>query len=195
MKASNLTREELLKENRRLIKNLRSRIGRIEELDLKSPIYAQSKFQELMKNTPSKISDLDTKELQTLYRDLKYISSLKSATLRGAREVAGNYEPIREKMSVFSKELQGKVWEIYGKMYDKIGQVKYKYTIMDTIIDIMFSGEDTEKIVHDLTNLYDEAYRSVGGARATSIELQNAVEQAFTLYSNNLHKYSHEDWD
>ena len=164
MKAIDMTDKELRKENRRLIRNLSARIKNIENLGVTAPKYAVNKFRELEKTIPKRLTQLKTKELRTLYRDLKYISSLKSSSVKGAIDVQQKFEPVKEKLNQLSEPTQAKFWNIYGMLYENTGSTmeKFKYEIFETNIDFIYSGSSVDNAVEQIINAYDQTLENLG---------------------------------
>ena len=165
MLASQLTPKEMRKESRRLIKNLSRRIERIEGLGSSAPQYAVSAYRELEKRIPKKITQLSDKELKTLYRDLRYINSLKSSTVKGALQSQAKFEPIKDKLEALSPETRKKFWSIYGKLYERTSGTleNFKYEIFETNIDYIYGGQDVDKAVEDIIAEYDKTLKELGG--------------------------------
>ena len=159
-----LSDKELRKESRKLINSLSKRISNIEVLGDSAPQYAVNNFRRLQETIPKSLDKLKGKELRNLYRDLRYINSLKSSTVKGAKEVQKTFEPIKEKLDVLSPQLKDKFWEIYEKFYDIAGGTAehFKYELFDANIDFIYSGNDTEKIVHDIIEEYNKSYKELG---------------------------------
>ena len=173
MKAANLTDKELRKEIRRLDRNLSRRIANIEGLGSSAPQYAINRYREATKDVKS-LSALSNKQLVTLHRDLRYIDALKSSTVKGAKDVAIKFEPIREALEALSPNMRDKFWEIYGKLYERTGNTMegFKYEIFATNVDYIYGGQEVDKAVFDIINAYDETREQLGGsARDEEIKL------------------------
>lgn len=164
MKASTLNRKEQQKEVRRLVKNLSRRIARIENLNLSGSQYAINKYRQLEKTLPKNLGKATDKQIQTLYRDLKYSDSLKTSTVKGAKETMKTFEPIREKLSILSKDTRQKFWEAYGKLYENSSTMaNFKYELFDVLSDVMLQGVDTEQLVLDIIDEYMNTLEQLGG--------------------------------
>lgn len=166
MKSPQMKREELLKENRRLIKNLRARFERQMGVELSAPIYAKGKFNELLQATPRDIRQLNDTELRNLYRDLTYISGLKTATKRGAERAEEEFEPIREFLAPLSKEMQSEWWSIFGKLYEDLGQQmaeKFKYELLNVNKAVFQQQLTAEGVAERMANIMLKYTRDVGG--------------------------------
>ena len=158
MKAQYLNREELLKENRRLIRNLSKRAKNIEGLGFETtPHYAINQFKELKQNLPQNISELSTKELQTLNRDLNYINSLKTATVKGAKRTQEVFTPVAKWLNVISPEKKKEFFSVYDKLYSTYHLYsRFKYEIFGTTMVQQMQGQDLEKFVNDLIKFGEE---------------------------------------
>lgn len=165
MKSTRLSPSEMRKESRRLLTNIRKRIDRIEGLGSSAPQYAVNRFREIEKDVPKKLSDLSDEKLRTLYRDLRYINNLKSASVKGAKEVQQKFEPIKNNLTALSPETRKKFWEIYGKVYEITSGTmeNFKYEIFETNIDYIYSGQDIDKAVSEIINEYNKSLKELGG--------------------------------
>lgn len=184
MKSAQMNREELLKENRRLIKNLRARFGRQVGVELSAPIYARSKFNETLQNTPKDLRQLDDSDLRDLYRDLTYISGLKTATKQGAERAEREFEPIRQFLEPFSKETRDKWWEMFGKIYEEMGQSiaeQFKYEILDVNKSIFQRDLTTEDFGERFANMYEQYKLNLYGGNETNEGLKIAFKQYFGI--------------
>ena len=123
-----LTRQEKLTESRKLLKNILQRTKNIERRGLTSAFYAVNSFNELRKSLPKDISVLSDKELNNLYRDLKYINNLKTSYVKGAEEVANRFAPIKEKLRAKTGTLSD-TSSIAGFLTTKHGN-KYAFAII-----------------------------------------------------------------
>lgn len=165
MLASQLTPAEMRKESKRLIKNISARISRIEGLGSSAPQYAVNRFRQLEQNLPAKLTDLSDSQLRTLYRDLRYIENLKSSSVKGAKEVAVKFEPIKEKLDALSPTTKKKFWEIYGKLYERTSGTmeNFKYELFAANIDYIYGGQEVDKAVMDIIEEYDKTLEYLGG--------------------------------
>lgn len=165
MLASQLTPKEMRQESRKLIKNLSQRIKRIEGLGSSAPQYAVNKFRELEKSIPKRLTQLSKEELTTLNRDLRYINSLKTSTVKGALHTQEKFEPVKAKLDALSPDTQKKFWEIYGKLYERTSGTmeNFKYELFETNIDYIYGGQEVDKAVTDIINEYDKTLKELGG--------------------------------
>lgn len=161
MKAYQLSRSETLKEIRRLNKNLSARLQRIEG-DENLPQFAVEGYKKLKSRTDFKnLENLTDQQLTTLLRDVRYISDLKSANVRGAKYTQEVYLPIKRKLESLSPNLRGQAFKAYERI---IGEVPFdalfKYEIVGTATDYIYGGQNEEDIIADilpvLTDIYEE---------------------------------------
>lgn len=166
MLASNLTEKEMRQDVRRLIKNISRRVKRIESAGDTASQFSAIRFRELEKNLPRKLTDLSKQELKNLHRDLRYLQGLKTSYLKGASKAKSSFENIREHLGSLSKKSQDKFWEIYGKLYNQTSGLleKFKYEIFETNIDYIFSGEEVDKAVFEIEDLFRETIKELGSA-------------------------------
>lgn len=129
-----------------------------------SPQYAVNDFKEIVKSMPSKLSDASDKELRNLYRDLRYINSLKSSTVKGAKEVQEKFKPIADKLEALSENTRDKFWTVYGKLYEATGGrlEQFKYELFETNIDYIYGGGETDTLEYSIISLYDETLKELG---------------------------------
>ena len=158
MKANDLNREELLKENKRLMKNLSVRVKKIEGLGLETiPQYASNKFRELQETLPKSIDEFDDEKLLTLNRDLRYINDLETAWVKGAKRADETFTQIGKSLNSLSKEKRDEFFSVYGKLYKTYEYFRrYKYEIFETTNVAQQSGEDLEKLVDEILKEFDE---------------------------------------
>ena len=160
----NMSKSELIKETRRYYKNLKSRIKNVEKLNLSASRQTVKQFREFEKRFPKKLSKLPEKDIRTLYRDVRYLNSLKTSTVKGAKFTQEKFEPIREKLNALSKSKQEKFWEIYNKLYEITSTMEhFKYELFDTNIDYIYGGEDVDKAVKDIIEQYNTTLEELGG--------------------------------
>ena len=184
MISSELTEEQLVKEIRRVNKNLSRRLTRIEKRGLEVSTFALNKYNDFKEKLPvgRELRKLDKKQLQSLYRDVKYISNLKSSTVKGALSTKNKFEPIRDKLNTLSKTQQEKFWEIYGKLYETNATMeKFKYEIFDESIDEVFGATETDKIVKEIIDEFNETLKELG-SEATEEQIRKR------LFTNKIDK-------
>lgn len=182
----NRTPDETKQEIRKLIRNIGRRVKNIEELGESAPQYATKRFHEITDNRKP-LSEMTEKELNTLYRDLKYVDNLKSSTVKGAILVQHNFEPYNNVLQILSENARKKFWEIYDKFYERTAGTAeaYKYIIFEQNIDEILSGNtDVDEIVHNLIEAYDKSLMETGGddENAMRIRFSSNLEDIFGKY-------------
>lgn len=158
-----LSDKELKKEIKRYTDKLRKRIKRIRALGDNAMQDAVAKFDEYMSNRKKITPKTERAELLSYYRQLKYIDSLKSSTVKGAIAAGKTAAPVLKSLKSLSENKQKKFWDIYNKMVNRAGLFdKFKYEIWQTSIDLMLQGEETEKILLDMIEAYDDLILELG---------------------------------
>lgn len=177
MKAENLSRNELRKETRRVLKNISRRIARIDALE-NAPRYAVNRFREIEKNVPSRLTQLSENDLRNLYRDLIYVNRLKSSTVKGAKEVEKTFEPIARKIEELPEEQRKKVFKVYEMFYGSVGGIAshYKYEVLDYAADALKGYEDINDLAIKAVLSFDEIYRGAD-ENATDTETKLLLSQ------------------
>lgn len=156
-----LSEKEMRKEISRLKKNISRRIDRIEKRKDSLSQFAVQKYKNI-KNL-NNLKNLNAKEVRVLYRDLKYVNNLKSATVSGALDVKQNFEEISNKVSNLSQEKQQEFWDTYQKALEESPLYeKYKYEVFENIIDSMMEGQDSEEIINNIIEAYERTSLSLG---------------------------------
>ena len=187
MISSELTEEQLVKEIRRVNKNLSRRLTRIEKRGLEVSTFALNKYNDFKEKLPvgRELRKLDKKQLQSLYRDVKYISNLKSSTVKGALSTKNKFEPIRDRLNTLSKTQQEKFWEIYGKLYETNATMeKFKYEIFNESIDEVFGATETDRIVQDIIDEYNETLKDLG----SEADVEQIRKKLFTNKIDKMYK-------
>lgn len=195
MKAlSEKSRDELLKESRLLYQKLNREARAISKS--KQPLLrdAYNRFQQLKEdidyNQLSNYSDLMVKNI---YRDLKYIESLKSSTLEGAIEAAQTFGDTKRFLDSLSPQKREEFWGIYNRAYKNLRPdliERFRYNIFGVLTNEMVLGQDSEEIFAQIKEAFDEAYESgkseeeQGEIFAEKLELlfSDAFEEIFDLY-------------
>lgn len=168
---------------------LRKDIKEVKELSKDDPLIptdAISQMKELEKKMRvNSVVKQDTKELLSTYRQLKYIRDLKSSTPSGAIRISETFQPIRERLSRYSKDKQNEFWTIYGDLYKHYsGFEKYKYEIIE-YVDELFGTEYSDDILDEIRTLYDTILEQSGGQKS-----EQYVDIRFTNELQNLlHKH------
>lgn len=164
---------------------LRKDIKEVKELSKDDPLIptdAISQMREIeKKNKVKSVAKQNTKELLSTYRQLKYIRDLKSSTPSGAIRISETFQPIRERLSRYSKDKQNEFWNIYGDLYKHYsGFEKYKYEIIE-YVDELFDTEYSEDILNEIRTLYDTILEHSGGRRS-----ERDIDIRFTNEIQNL---------
>lgn len=169
------TRADLEKEVKRLYRNLSRRIEKVRALE-NAPTYAVKDFDEATKNYAGRTSKMSMQELLNLERDLEYINELKTSTVKGALKAKETFEPIADKLENFSKKSQDKFWELYGKFMETLNIMdKYKYDVMDVVMDYTTAGVSVDEAVEEMQKKFDTIIEERGGfdSRASKIYFQS----------------------
>ena len=158
-----LSDKELKKEIKRYTDKLRKRVKRIRNLGDEAMQDAVYKFDEYMQNRQKITPKTTRKELESYYRKLKYVESLKSSTVKGARESAKTAMPVLKALKSLSQEKQKTFWNIYERMLNQSSIFEnFKYEIWGTGIDLLFQGEDITEIVQSMIEEYDNLVKELG---------------------------------
>lgn len=137
---------------------------RLEEV-AKRPVtasqYAVEAFKKL--KIPKDIMRMrDIKRVKTLYRDIKYIERLKSATLEGAEKVKSEFGFIEERLRNFTEDNRKAAWKSYQKLYDEAPIIaQFKYEILDVITETLAEGVDINKVLSDMQKRFRESYEKL----------------------------------
>lgn len=198
MKASELTNAEMRKEIRRLNKNLKRRIANIEKISGNASLVAVKQYREL-KPELANMSNLNRRELTTLYRDIRYINTLKSSTVRGATAITakaqeladklqlyGEYQTIRDVFGSTSKTIVDILTEAYSKFADLTSQQladQFKYEIWGTAVDYAYMGQTAEDIAIRLNELYETIVEGEGSGESDEV-----IKKLFTSKLRSIFK-------
>lgn len=169
---------------------LRKDIKEIKELSKDDPLIptdATSQMKALEKKMRIKaVAKQNTKELLSTYRQLKYIRDLKSSTPSGAIRISETFQPLRERLSRYSKDKQNEFWSIYGGLYKHYsGFEKYKYEIIE-YVDELFGTEYSDDILDEIRTLYDTILEQSGGRRSErDIDIRFTNELQNLLYKHS----------
>lgn len=157
-----MSRDELLNESRLIYKQLQKemrRIGRTSKPLLKD---AYDSFQEFKKeHLLRQFSKYDTKDLKNVYRDLKYISQLKTATKEGAIEAIQTFGDTKKFLDSLSKKSQQEFWDIYGKAYKNLMPTmidRYKYELFEIVSNEMTLGQKFDDIYTKIEEAFKKSY-------------------------------------
>ena len=159
MRIDQLSKQELVKENRRLIKNISRRLKRVEALGDLVPQTAINKFRDIRSQLPQRLNSLNDSELTSLYRKLVDVDSLKSSRVKTALIAKSNIENLADKLQIpggvdslrdlfnqLSPNISKILWETYGRLYDYTSGIvdKYKYEVFGSLIDTIYGGTNSE---------------------------------------------------
>lgn len=140
---------------------------------------AYNRFEQFKKdfkyNQFSKYSD---EMVKTIFRDLKYIESLKTSTLEGAREATKTYGDTKRFLDSLSEEKQKQFWDIYNRAYKNLSPTlieRFKYDVFGVVTNEMLLGQDVEEIFEKIVEAFDRAY-----------ELGESEEEQGELFAENL---------
>lgn len=142
---------------RRLYRRISSRVKNIDKLDIiPEANIAVNKFKEVKSTYGNPKKSMSDEDLRKMYRDLKYIDSLKGATVKGATFIDENLRDFYGLLNSMSPDLQEKFWSIYNQLYEKTsGQIeRIKYDAFNTAIMDVYTGNSVEEIVSDLYKLF-----------------------------------------
>lgn len=170
MESERLTRAEREQEIRRLYRNISKRLKSVERQGF-APREALENFNRATeKIDPHSVAHslraLDDYEVTNLYRDLRYINSLKSSYVIGNKEYTEYWQPIKEKIDVLSTEQQKKLWKMYDKIYN-ISPIyeRFKYNIISgSLVEMYWGNTDPEEFGHTIERLYNELMHENGEA-------------------------------
>lgn len=163
MLGSDFTREEYIKEIRRLERNLKQRAKKIERRGNLASQNLPNKLRELRNKYPDILTTMSKAEARSYYRELRNLDTMKSSTVKGATDVRQSFGYVEDKLSNFTDEQKEKLFQLYGKVYENfiIYAQEFKYEILETAADIVdqYSGGDvdrlTEEIINELEDLYE----------------------------------------
>lgn len=185
MSSRDMTDSELKKEIRKLNNSLSKRISDIRGMGDTVPQYAIKKYEEL--NIPENLRWIDRKELNSLYRQLKYIDNLKTSTLEGAVKAQNQWETHKSILNYMSEDYRNKFWEMYEKITEHMGgtYLAFKYNIMDIVEDYLFGSTslnvDMEKAIDEIEKAYTDTFKEL---RSNPDE-----EEIFLLFTNKLQSF------
>lgn len=159
-------RDTLIAEIKREQYNLSKRIKRINSGNYtRSALSASKQYAEYMKKYGGQSYDEATdKELLSRYRQLTYIDKLKTSTVKGAEQAQKRFVPIENMLSQVSQTKQDEFWEVYEKLFERMGSVieQYKYEVFDYIADSLYiESGDPEDAVRAIEYMYDETLHEV----------------------------------
>ena len=162
MLGSNLTRDEYIKEIKKLRKEIGARVRRIEAGE-SLPQFASERYRELTSQIRGKLSNYSLNELKDVYRDMYEIGQMKTSTVAGAKRY--NYIVGMDK----------NVRKLYNKLVEENALFEhFKYDILEFIDKWMNKGKSEAEIAEQLRSEYEGSRREF-----EDVELQ---ENAFRTY-------------
>lgn len=177
------TDEELLNETKKLLNRLGKKVVNIEALGEQYPQWATSQYRETIEKYGVDLEKLDRKELWNMYRDLKYINNLKTATVEGAKSAHAKFQKVRNKLNSLSPDLQKKFWEMYSKAVSNESlREKFRYDIMSTAIDNLEIS--TDEFALNIEKYYKEKPVEIGTQNPELTE-----EEINVLFSKDFRQY------
>lgn len=170
MLASNKSKSEMIKDIRKIEQNLSRRVANIEKREDLPQFGAESfrKYQQRVKNKlggKKSLTSLTEEQVRTIHRDVRYLNTLKSTSIKGAEQARDMYLPVKQKLETLSPDLRKKFWSIYEKVVERFGYMDmFKYELFESNIDYIYGGEsDTDKAVAEIFELYDKTLKELGG--------------------------------
>lgn len=176
MKLQELDSKELRKETYKLRRELREDIKAVKELSKTAPFipqYAVDLYKNVAKTMREKaIKYMTDSEVRNIYRDLKYISSLKSSTPEGAFDTAVKYE---KNIGSFVKGLSEDERKEFFKFYDKA------YGLLTRQTAELFKYEifDTMKVIYESKSLTPEEFAEILEEKYKNIEMKITQEGGY----------------
>ena len=160
----------MIKDIRRIERNISKRVANIEQREDLPQFGAESfrKYQQRVKNKlggKKSLTSLTEEQIRTIHRDVRYLNTLKSTSIKGAEQARDMYIPVKEKLEALSPDLRKRFWTIYEKMVDRFGYMEmFKYELFESNIDYIYGGEsDEDKAVQEVFDLYDKTLKELGG--------------------------------
>lgn len=158
-----LSRTELAKENRRLLKNIRRRFSNIEKrFGGASPALKSWKKTELIAGGSTK--NLSYNELLKQHRQLIYFEGLKTSRIKGVKEFLEHWGDISDKLGkakIKDPEIQKKFDEVYKKFVSDKGILeKFKYNVQTELSNLLLEDEyqSDDYFLEKLEDFYDNLY-------------------------------------
>lgn len=135
----------LAKENQKLLKNIKRRFANLER-KYGSTIAIET-FRK--RNIPLTTRGLSLKDLQQQHRNLTYISSLKTSTVKGQKQYEKSFKPIENALK--DTNVSDKFFELYNKFIEENRWMeKYKYEIFDTLLEEINENKSDEEIFNSI---------------------------------------------
>lgn len=154
-------------------RELREDLKQVREIAKNQPHFPRyslqhmSKLEKQMRDVA--VRDMSTTQLRTLYRDLNYIKSLKSSSVKGVTSMSFALEPIKEDLKTFSKTKQKEFWDMYGRLYQVYSESsRFKYEIIPLAFEYFQQGGKIDNITDKFETLLRETIKSSGGGFANN---------------------------
>ena len=183
MQGTKINKEDLLKENRRLYRNISKRLEKVREQAF-APDTAIRHFENIRKTYGTNFTKLSKQELLNLYRDLSYINNLKSSTVSGATSSNTiRMDEAKQLIEPLSEATKEKFWEIYEKLYkESVLFENFKYDIISNAAILFIQGEDPDEIERRIEELYTRFVKS--NPQTTAEEQKQYMEEMLRKMSN-----------
>lgn len=165
-----LAGKDLRREFSKEFRNVQRRMVNIERRSETASQIAVNKFKEFRKSLPSDWRFATDEDLRKYFSDLRYISNLKSATVKGAVRTKARFGPIERELEFVSPLLKEKFWASYQKLVEEnILLEKYKYEIMDAVkTAVVNQAQEPDEILRVINELYHTAtLEGEGNEKAT----------------------------
>ena len=137
----------------------------------------------------SDMKDVEWRDIKSIYRNLRYISDLKTSTLEGAKKAYTTWQPIYKKMEeMYSKNPEmaktnmQKIDEIVNKLYEISDVYRiYKYEIRDAATDMVNAGMGVDASVEAIDRIYNKTI--------SYADRNTSVDTIKVIFSKNVKKY------
>lgn len=148
--------KKLVQQVSRKITKLKRRFNKIEGAYGKDAVtYAMERYQK--KPSLSTTKGKTAKELKAQLKELDYIASLKSSSVKGMKEV-NKFKEINKDLKGMSKHREKRFWTIYQNLVEDNGiWDKYKYQVMDIVKDAVANRKQDKTIFKTLDRLYEQS--------------------------------------
>lgn len=182
---NNLTIEQKVDIISKYRRNLQSRFKNIESRVKSGKVnistFSLDEYGDFVKNIPSKskLKKMKPSDINAMLRDVLYIDSLKSSSVKGAIQSYRVFNETQKRLDSMSENLKAKFWDTWKKIYNDNRILEYfKYTIFDTL-----SQEITNENSDELAIKIDEAYR-----KAYERTHNDVTERDFSAALNDIFK-------
>ena len=157
MKKSRTEEEiKLVKENQRLLRNIKSRLNRLVATKGKKNLYPYKKFKKTVKHKSTR--GLSLKQLKEQQAQLRYINELKSTRSKGYKNYLRWENALKANYEGFIYADEEEMYEMYSHFIEDLKfDEKYKYEVMETISNSISEGEFREQVIKErVIDLLDE---------------------------------------